>query len=93
MSDPTRRRKISDVGADHKYVTMRKINKAQDTVDHGVPERYQRIDRAERDTVDQLLKKLHFVLLPLIRYLAKTDVSKSENEKIVFTSYSFKGHA
>src|SRR5665213_2763200 len=59
MTDPLRRGEIPDVGADHKHIAMREIDKSQHAVNHRVPKRDQRVDRAERNAVDELLNELH----------------------------------
>ena len=59
MTYPLRRGEISDVRADHKHIAVREINKSQHAIDHRIAERNQRVDRAERNAVDKLLKKLH----------------------------------
>ena len=41
--------------SNHKYVAMRKIDEAQDTVNHGVTEGDERVNRSERKAVEKLL--------------------------------------
>ncbi len=37
---------------------MREVDESEHTIDHGVAESYQRIDRTKRQSVDDLLKEL-----------------------------------
>ncbi len=49
----------------HHHFAMREIDQADDAVDHRVAERNQRVDTAERETVDDLLQKgFHEANLP-----------------------------
>ena len=48
---------IADVGAHHVDVAVREVDEAQDAVHHRVAERDQRVDRPERQAVDQLLEE------------------------------------
>jgi hypothetical protein len=45
-------------GADHKNVAVSEINEAENAIDHGISERDQRVDRSERESVDDLLNKI-----------------------------------
>ena len=47
------------VGPEHVDVAMREIDKAKNTVDHGVTQGDQRIDGSERNAIHQLLKHLN----------------------------------
>ena len=43
--------------AEHVHVAVREIDQPQHAVDHRVAERDERVDRAERETVDELLEE------------------------------------
>ena len=46
---------VGDVRADHEHVPVREVDQLQDAEDHGVAERNQRVDRAERNAVQDML--------------------------------------
>ena len=48
---------VADERPDHEHVRVREIDEAQDTVDHRVAERDERVDGAEGEAVDQLLEE------------------------------------
>ena len=48
---------IADERPHHEHVTMGKIDKAQNSIDHGVAQRQQGINRPQRQPVDHLLEK------------------------------------
>ena len=45
----------ADVGADHEHLAVREVDHEQHAVDHGVADRDQTVDGAEREAEDQLL--------------------------------------
>ena len=53
----SRRQIIAGKGAHHEHVSMSEINKAQNSIDHGVAQRDQGENRSEGEAVDQLLKE------------------------------------
>ena len=48
-----------DIGADHDDVAMGEVQHPGDAVDHGVAEGDDRVDAAQAETVDQIIKKNH----------------------------------
>ncbi|WDT82677.1 MAG: hypothetical protein MPW14_14175 [Candidatus Manganitrophus sp.] len=44
-----------EIGADHVDLAVGEVDQPHDAVDHRVAERHQRVHRAEREAVDQLL--------------------------------------
>ena len=48
---------IAGEGAEHVYVAVREVDEPKDPVHHRVSERDERIDGAERETVNELLKE------------------------------------
>ena len=46
---------VADEGADHEDVAVGEIDEAQDAIDHRVAQRDERVDRAERKSIDELL--------------------------------------
>src|SRR5436190_5462125 len=44
-------------GAEHKNIAVREINEAQHAINHRVTERYERVDGAERNAIDDLLQE------------------------------------
>jgi hypothetical protein len=49
------RKKISSKRAEHEDIAVREVDEAQNAIDHRVAERDERIDRAERESIDYLL--------------------------------------
>ena len=53
----------AEICADHVDVAVREVDELDDTIDHGIAERDQGVDAAERHAVDELLgdllRKLH----------------------------------
>ncbi len=56
------KRDQADIGADHINFAVGEIDHADDAVDHRVADGDQRIDRAQRQTVEELLGKLGYEL-------------------------------
>ena len=52
-----RRQVKSAKRSDHEHVSVRKVDEPEDAIHHGVAERDQRVDRAQRQAVDELLKE------------------------------------
>ena len=48
---------VTAKSADHENIAMCEVDKAQNTVNHRVTQRDQRIERAQREPVNQLLEK------------------------------------
>ena len=51
------REKIRGERPEHQHVTVRKIDETQDSINHRVAERDERVDGSKREAVDQLLKE------------------------------------